>query len=207
MRSELTTAMRDADDVVEAALEQAGVLEDLLTRAASRPVQAPASSSPERAAHGAKPAPIAPMVEPQKPRRHLLGRWVLSSGLAVAAVAGISLWANPPPAPQPIDVEPVVDVPATPSNVVWADVLTGSSTSSPMAIERIVVPKKPLPGQAVPPCPSPARDLNGACWVKVDSDPPCPKNTAEYRGGCYIPVPENPDKKVPLSSSARPFPQ
>jgi|GEM_PF-6968539 len=51
------------------------------------------------------------------------------------------------------------------------------------------VPTAPMPGQDVPPnCRSPARGLNGGCWVKIADKPSpcCPENTAEHGGYCYM---------------------
>ncbi|MDY7232182.1 serine/threonine protein kinase [Hyalangium rubrum] len=50
------------------------------------------------------------------------------------------------------------------------------------------MPKKPLPGQARPPCKREV-EINGGCWVRPeDSKPPCSDVAYEWRGVCYYPV-------------------
>ncbi|ADO67858.1 serine/threonine-protein kinase [Stigmatella aurantiaca] len=51
------------------------------------------------------------------------------------------------------------------------------------------VPKKPLPGQAKPPCMKREVELNGGCWGLLrDALPPCEGRNYEWRGACYYPV-------------------
>jgi serine/threonine protein kinase len=61
------------------------------------------------------------------------------------------------------------------------------------------MPKKPLPGQQLPPCREGFEDEieltadqkdTRCCWVKVDANraAKCKTNGYEYKGGCYLPV-------------------
>ncbi|SEU35153.1 Serine/threonine protein kinase [Stigmatella erecta] len=50
------------------------------------------------------------------------------------------------------------------------------------------IPKKPLPGQRLPPCVKYTVELNGACWVPVrDAVPPCSASMYEWKKACYLP--------------------
>ncbi|WP_307733774.1 serine/threonine-protein kinase [Stigmatella ashevillensis] len=60
--------------------------------------------------------------------------------------------------------------------------------SGPMRI-GLDVPKKPLPGQAKPPCKKREVELNGGCWVLPrEATPPCGERNYEWQGACYYPV-------------------
>ncbi len=52
------------------------------------------------------------------------------------------------------------------------------------------IPKKPLPGQARPPCKQRGSlEINGGCWARPpDSRPPCREGEYEWEGFCYFPV-------------------
>jgi eukaryotic-like serine/threonine-protein kinase len=69
--------------------------------------------------------------------------------------------------------------------------LSGSVQVPAPGAERIglEVPKKPLPGQARPPCRKRELELNGGCWVLPrEAAPPCGERNYEWRGACYYPV-------------------
>lgn len=207
VRSELRTAMRDADELLDVSLEREGVLEDLLSaKPATRAVQLAPSSAPAEPEPVMLQMPVAALSSAPAPRRTRTGwpRWSAAAA-AAAAAAGIAAWLSP--APVNDQAETIVYIPVQrPSEVAWADVLTGASTPAPYTIERrLVVPDRPLEGQARPPCKAPSREVNGGCWVALDDRPPCPPKTAESRGKCWIPLPEDPDKKVPLGFGNQPI--
>ncbi|EAU69611.1 protein kinase [Stigmatella aurantiaca DW4/3-1] len=65
---------------------------------------------------------------------------------------------------------------------------TPAPESGPMRI-GLDVPKKPLPGQAKPPCKKREVELNGGCWVLPrEASPPCGERNYEWKGACYYPV-------------------
>jgi serine/threonine protein kinase len=60
------------------------------------------------------------------------------------------------------------------------------SSSEGLTVE---VPKKPLPGQARPPCKQRgAVELNGGCWWRPEQTQPCGDGEYEWGGLCYRPI-------------------
>jgi len=67
------------------------------------------------------------------------------------------------------------------------------------------VPAQPLPGQARPPCPSPAdKIIHGGCWIGPvqGEEAPCSTGRFEHDGVCYVFQPE----LRPESPPSRPVP-
>lgn len=56
---------------------------------------------------------------------------------------------------------------------------------------RRIIPPRPDPNWAKPPCESWQTELAGACWGKMDPEkirPPCPGSLYEHQGACYAPI-------------------
>ncbi|WP_307733775.1 serine/threonine-protein kinase [Stigmatella ashevillensis] len=73
------------------------------------------------------------------------------------------------------------------------DALPGSaSTQTPEPGPKYIgldIPKRPLPGQAKPPCMKREFELNGGCWGLLrDVVPPCEARNYEWKGACYYPI-------------------
>ena len=189
VEAELLDTCEDVRDTLrEIARTKRGLAHLLTGRAPVAPREPPA------------PPPPAPEPLPSRPGRAL--RLVTALSLATAGVllaVQVSTPKPPPPAPAPL----VEYVPATVDDVVMTDMIAGASTPRPQTIERrLSMPSEPLEGQARPPCQSPAREVNGGCWLELKDSPPCPKNTVEHKGGCYAPV--QGAKNRPASFSRQP---
>ncbi len=53
----------------------------------------------------------------------------------------------------------------------------------------VEMPKKPLPGQARPPCRQrDAVEIKGGCWVRSSVPPPCAEGEYEWEKRCYLPI-------------------
>ncbi|MDC0712494.1 serine/threonine-protein kinase [Stigmatella sp. ncwal1] len=51
------------------------------------------------------------------------------------------------------------------------------------------IPKKPFPGQSLPPCAKPQVEINGGCWIRYsDVTPPCGAGSYEWRKACFWPI-------------------
>jgi eukaryotic-like serine/threonine-protein kinase len=53
------------------------------------------------------------------------------------------------------------------------------------------MPKKPFPGQRLPPCGQRyEKEINGGCWLlpREAPQPPCGDNSFDWEGSCYVPV-------------------
>jgi hypothetical protein len=86
---------------------------------------------------------------------------------------------------------------------------TASQQPTPQGL-RLDMPKKPLPGQQLPPCRgdfvveielTEGQKDTRSCWAKVDAKPTkCKPTGYEYKGGCYIPM----YLPAPLPQSTKP---
>ncbi|MDY7227166.1 serine/threonine protein kinase [Hyalangium rubrum] len=82
----------------------------------------------------------------------------------------------------------------------------GAQRAQPSGI-GLEMPKRPFPGQVVPPCKkgfeaeielTPGKKETRSCWIEVKAaEGLCKPNGYEYRGGCYLPV--YPPAKLPQS--------
>lgn len=163
-REELLIMVADMRDTLEAALQQPGTLEDLLTP-------------------GAQNVPLQPARGVPAPVRHW-SRWA-----RVALAGGLALLLWPSETTPPASVEQLVDVAATNDCTALADA-QWSNEPKPMAIrKRLVMPDGPLEGQDQPPCGKGYVAIRGGCWAKLDAKAPnCPERSVEHQGGCYLPV-------------------
>jgi hypothetical protein len=184
--AELLDTSEDVMDVLRAAERTRYRLGHLLTGRAPVPPRGPPAPP------AAEPGPVVAVQPPPAPTplpAHTARGLRLVTALSLAA-AGVLLALHvtpPPPAPEPA---PLVEyTPAVVGDVVMTDMVAGASTPAPRTIERrLSMPDKPLEGQAVPPCTSPSREVNGGCWLLLGDAPPCPKNSVEHKSRCYAPV-------------------
>jgi len=65
-----------------------------------------------------------------------------------------------------------------------------------------MMPHKPLPGQAVEPCPGSSRVVFGSCWYLTGDKAPCPPDQFQEGQQCYVPVRMDPNE--PGSETTRP---
>ncbi|WP_208610768.1 hypothetical protein [Myxococcus virescens] len=136
------------------------------------------------------------------PVRTRAGRHRWSPALAVAAGLLLLVWPGATVhvrVQEPPRSEFTWDVPATPANVAYTDILHGSSTPEPWTMrKRIVMPDGPLEGQDTPPCPKGYVAIRGGCWAKLDAKAPnCPERSVEHQGNCYLPI--KGERPVPMS--------
>lgn len=73
------------------------------------------------------------------------------------------------------------------------EVLSVSARVDPPVLEpesfAVEMPKKPLPGQARPPCRQRgAVEINGGCWGRPGAPPPCAEGEYEWEERCYYPI-------------------
>jgi hypothetical protein len=110
-------------------------------------------------------------------------------GLAVALLAWAFL-----PAPRGAPVTPPPEGAEAPT---WVVDIRDTPEGRLLLGRELLVPDKPLKGQATPPCPDGYAALGGGCWVKTDRSPPCPVTMWRSGTGCYLPL----LAKAPLPSS------
>jgi eukaryotic-like serine/threonine-protein kinase len=114
-------------------------------------------------------------------------------GLWLAVAAGLTTSLLLPGAWSVCHHQARLDGDSTETTGLAQDALPGSGSvqAPPSGVARIGldVPKKPLPGQARPPCRKRELEINDGCWsLPREATPPCEDRSYEWRGVCYYPV-------------------
>jgi len=197
MLSENPQARGTAGQLAES-LEQAEQSAGPLADAQVRPSRSMLTT--ERAT---RPGPTRWHLASQVLRRHSK-RLAVAGTLTASVLAGVLLPALPRPANE-AEPEPFAAVAAEEQEqsavskkpVALADggvdeVLAAAEAHPtygvPSTLLGLPMPKQPRPGQRRPPCGEAQRQINGACWWRVEGrKPPC-EEAYEYDGRCYLPV-------------------
>ncbi|MDC0712103.1 serine/threonine-protein kinase [Stigmatella sp. ncwal1] len=122
---------------------------------------------------------------------HRRGMWLAAAaGLSVSLIlqGAWSLWWQP----RPFRLEGLFQADAGTVGLAKDAFPVSDAVQAPeLGPKRIglEVPKKPLQGQARPPCEKREVELNGGCWVLPrEATPPCGTRNYEWKGACYYPV-------------------
>jgi hypothetical protein len=199
------------EDLVTVYLELARIIRQLLSEDPSaRGTAAQVAEALEHAARTAGPQadePILPRPAPASakrksqpgPSRPMGARWpwIAAAAGVAGALAVQGAWdarrkAPVPPPEELTRLERDRDMEDAGTSLAQEMLMLSAREEQPEPTLKgltVEVPKKPLPGQARPPCRRSEAEINGGCWGRPEvSKPPCRERDFEWRKGCYYPV-------------------
>lgn len=214
---EVAEALECAAEVAEAEADQ--LITPRLVQALNGPDRVP--TAPARAAGGTPREPSRAAQRPVAGRERFI-RWqvVLAGALGFVAAVGmlqvVQVRGSEPPFSEEQRVEAAQETHDRDLPDAEAAGLAETVSAVPMEITpheaarsgiSLEMPKKPFPGQRLPPCEKPEIELSGGCWVRLgDASPPCGGRSYEWNKGCYLPMfvlPKPPTSGQPQDATER----